>query len=219
MNILVVSATKAEIEPLLIHFNLLNQSPFCNESSTLGILETGVGMVATAYSLGKAVANETPDLVINAGISGAIDRTINLGEVVHVFADDFFAFGAEDGESFIPATLLGFREIRKTPVTSRFAVPELRNVTGITVQTVHGSEAGIEKLKRLAPDAQVETMEGAAAQYACTEAGIPFIQIRAISNYVERRNREAWQIQEAVAALNSVLITYISGLIKLPSSN
>ena len=37
--------------------------------------------------------------------------------------------------------------------------------------------------------------KGAAFAYACSLSGIPYAQVRAISNIVERRNREAWQME------------------------
>ena len=48
-------------------------------------------------------------------------------------------------------------------------------------------------------------MEGAAFFYACLSAGLEPVQLRAISNYVEPRNREAWRMREAITALNDTL--------------
>ena len=45
-------------------------------------------------------------------------------------------------------------------------------------------------------------MEGAAFMYTCAVNGVPYAQVRAVSNVVERRNRAAWQIDPAVAALS-----------------
>jgi futalosine hydrolase len=45
-------------------------------------------------------------------------------------------------------------------------------------------------------------MEGAAFAYACRLGGVPYAQVRAVSNVVERRNREAWQIEQAIRQLN-----------------
>jgi len=47
-------------------------------------------------------------------------------------------------------------------------------------------------------------MEGAGFMYACLVSGSRFAQVRAVSNMVEKRNRGAWKLQEAVAALNDV---------------
>jgi len=76
----------------------------------------------------------------------------------------------------------------------------LPQVIGITVNTVHGSERTIAAVRaRYAPG--VESMVGAAFMYASLIAGVPFAQVRAISNAVERRNRGAWKIDAAIRAL------------------
>jgi futalosine hydrolase len=77
------------------------------------------------------------------------------------------------------------------------ALASLPAVRGITVNTVHGNERTIATVVgRFAP--QVESMEGAAFMYACTMCGVPFAQIRGVSNTVERRNRAAWKLAEAI---------------------
>jgi futalosine hydrolase len=53
-------------------------------------------------------------------------------------------------------------------------------------------------------DPDIETMEGAAFMYACLIHGVPFAQVRAASNMVERRNRAAWKLDEAIANLGTV---------------
>jgi futalosine hydrolase len=55
-------------------------------------------------------------------------------------------------------------------------------------------------------------MEGAAFFYACREAGVPCLQIRAVSNYVEKRNRDAWQIGLAVKNLNTFAVELLERL-------
>ena len=80
---------------------------------------------------------------------------------------------------------------------------------GITVNKVHGNAQSIEKTIQL-HQPQTESMEGAAVFYACQQLNIPAMQIRSISNYVEPRNRESWQIGLAVKNLNDWLIEFIN---------
>nr|MBA3901986.1 futalosine hydrolase [Bacteroidota bacterium] len=88
---------------------------------------------------------------------------------------------------------------------------KLSKVKGISVNQVHGEEKAIEKVvQRLNPD--TESMEGAAFFYACFSEGLPCVQIRAISNYVEKRNRENWDIPLAVKNLNEVGLGILTGL-------
>jgi futalosine hydrolase len=39
--------------------------------------------------------------------------------------------------------------------------------------------------------------------YACLIHGVPFAQVRAVSNFVERRNRDAWKLDLAIRELGS----------------
>lgn len=55
-------------------------------------------------------------------------------------------------------------------------------------------------------------MEGAAFFYACLLAGVPFLQIRSISNRVEPRNRTAWDIPSAIQNLNQTLMEMLEGM-------
>ena len=58
----------------------------------------------------------------------------------------------------------------------------------------------------------IETMEGATFFYICSRENIPFLALRAISNRVEPRNKEKWNIQLALdnlsEKLKEVLLTF-----------
>jgi futalosine hydrolase len=85
----------------------------------------------------------------------------------------------------------------------------LRAVEGITVNTVHGNQSSIACVtSRFSP--QVESMEGAAFMYACLVHGIPFAQIRAVSNIVETRNRDSWKLREAIDALGETALRIVA---------
>jgi futalosine hydrolase len=213
MRILFVAATEAEIGKLIADLRFADYD--CDQGSHISCelrdaynrhevstLVTGVGMVATAYALGRRLATNQYDLVINLGIAGSFDRTIALGEVVEVTEDRFSELGAEDDEAFLTIEQLGFGESIFSSTYDLPAAFGIRKVSAVTVNTVHGNEANIRKLtSRINP--QLESMEGAAFFYTCKQAGMPGIQIRAVSNYVERRNRDAWQIGLAIKNLNT----------------
>ncbi|WP_276360255.1 futalosine hydrolase [Daejeonella sp. H1SJ63] len=212
MKILLVAATKAEIEPFLSHFSFSAEVPFEKifGNYQLNVLITGVGMVATAFSMAKAFSEQSYDLAINAGIAGSFNPSLKPGEICSVSEDIFADLGAEDGDSFLSIETLGFGKSAYSPLKSTsFQIPNAHGlVKAITVNTVHGSEQSIEKIiARLNPD--IESMEGAAFFYACEQHQIPSLQIRAISNYVERRNRNNWQIGTAIKELNKYLIQLI----------
>jgi futalosine hydrolase len=77
-------------------------------------------------------------------------------------------------------------------------------VNALTVGTATGSQDTIERLSaKYNPD--IETMEGAAFFFVCSMEKIPFIALRAISNMVEPRNRENWDIPLALQNLTERL--------------
>lgn len=201
MRVLVVAATEFEVGELMSEVRVQNQD--------IELLTTGVGMVATAFALGKHLATMRYDLAINLGIAGSFDRSIALGDVVEVVEDSFSELGAEDNEKFLSIDKLGFGEadFKPTARLSDFGIIGTRQVNAITVNTVHGCDASIKNLTdRIQP--QLESMEGAAFFYACKQAGVPCMQIRTVSNYVEKRNQDAWQIGLAIKNLN----TFAAGL-------
>ncbi len=223
MKILVVAATLPEIEPLINTFKLpviqpsgilKSNTDSLHQSSLCTILITGVGMVATAFALGNHLANHTYDLTINLGIAGSFDRSIALGDVVEITQDTFTELGAEDDQQFITLDDLGFGKTAYTTTARLSDYSEstvLKQAAGATVNTVHGEESSIAALQsRIAP--QIESMEGAAFFYACEQVGIPALQIRAVSNYVEKRNREAWKIGLAVKNLNTFAMNLLQEL-------
>lgn len=212
MRILIVAATEPEISKLKedVRFAIFDcdqgshstpQLKKACEKLDISFLVTGAGMVATAYTLGKHFAKNEYNLAINLGIAGSFDRSIPLGEVVEITEDTFAELGAEDDETFITIDQLGFGEsVFQSSYTLPHSLP-IKKASAITVNTVHGNETSIQKLSGRI-NVQIESMEGAAFFYACKQAGIPCVQIRAVSNYVEKRNRDAWQIGLAIKNLN-----------------
>jgi len=182
MNVLIVAATRSEITS--------------DKISDLPILITGVGMVNTAINLTKELSNNNYDLVINMGVAGCFSDEIKIGEVVEVVEDCFSEIGFENGESF--------SEFSEFDIKMKYKVEgktSLRKVKGLTVNTVHGNENSIHKMvERLHPD--IESMEGAAVFKVCEAMKIPCIQLRSISNKVEKRNKENWNLDLAISNLN-----------------
>lgn len=217
MKILLVSATPFEIEPLVQQLRSAGaeRTPyhFVTEQHELHVLITGVGLPLAAFALGHRLATSHYDWVLQAGVGGAIDRSLELGQVVEVVSDCFADLGVEEAEgNFTSAIAMGLIEQDGFPfkvgrlwnpaVSERQFLPQ---VHGISVNKVHGTETSIAAMMKAFPYAQVESMEGAALHYACLQNGVAFAQIRAISNYVEKRNRAGWKLKESIEALNEVL--------------
>jgi futalosine hydrolase len=224
MRVLIVAATAAEIAPLLAALAPLEPiRPRLARGRLAGrevdVMITGVGMVPTAVWTARTLAQESYGLTLNLGLCGAFDASLDLGAVVHVVSDRLSEVGAEDGERFLTLEELGLLGLDEFPYQAGALVnrrppdnpvlARLATVRGITVNTVHGREPSIAVVvARHQP--QVESMEGAAFMHACLVAGVPFAQVRSVSNVVERRNREAWRIGPAVQALNDTALSLLA---------
>ena len=192
MKILLVVATEQEI--IKDRFN------GCN------ILITGMGMVNTSIQITKELMQDKYDLVINMGVAGSFSKDYMIGDVVEVVEDNFSELGFENGNDF---GLFSESDIvTKYRVESRTA---LQKVKGITVNTVHGNDQSIDKIvNRL--NADVESMEGASIFKVCNEFGVSCVQIRAISNNVEKRNKANWNMPLAIHNLNNQVAKIIMEL-------
>lgn len=217
MKILLVAATTFEIAPLLDALRLKGwkREPLHFQKDTLSIevLITGVGLPLAAFALGHRLATCSYDLLLQAGVAGAIDRELQLGEVVEVVSDCFADLGVEEADgTFTDVTTMGlidgddfpfkYGRLWNSPVAGEAFLPR---VHGISVNKVHGTEQSIAAMKASFPFAQVESMEGAAFLYASLQYATPALQIRSISNYVEKRQRDNWKLKEAIEQLNQVL--------------
>jgi futalosine hydrolase len=90
----------------------------------------------------------------------------------------------------------------------------LKEVNGITVNEITTHPERIQKLiKKYNPC--IESMEGAALHYVARESSIPFIQFRAISNYIGERDKSNWQMKLAIDNLNQTLLQYIDRLYQI----
>ena len=89
--------------------------------------------------------------------------------------------------------------------------PVERRVPFVTVSSCTGTDTVARDLETRTGGA-VESMEGAAFFYACHQLKVPCVQIRAVSNYVEKRNRDNWEIGLAVKNLNTFALELIREL-------
>ncbi|MGY3054559.1 futalosine hydrolase [Pedobacter sp. UYEF25] len=204
MKALVVAATKAELNPTYTHFNLKKEA--FTSSIHFDVLITGVGMVATAFALGNLPIANKYNLIVNLGIAGCFDKTVPLGTVFNVTKDSFADFGAEDNGGFLSIEQMGFGENTfSNQSTLNLGLPE---ALGITVNTISGNANTILDRKNRWM-AQTESMEGAAVFYAAAQQKIDVVQVRSISNYVQPRDKRAWNMNLAIENLNTWAIEFL----------
>jgi futalosine hydrolase len=194
MKILILVATENEI--------------FRENFSDCSILIGGVGMINTTYELTNYLSKNSADFVINLGIAGSFKKDLVVGTVCEVIHDTLSELGVENKEEFLTLNQVGFNTQNAFMANSRTS---LINVSSITVNTVHGNKKSISNISQRL-NAGIETMEGAACMMVCEKFNIPCLQIRSISNFIEERNKENWDIPLAVKNLNSVAREIISNL-------
>lgn len=219
LEILVVAATREEAGVLKKISGLLPDGDrYVYGNLRISILITGVGSMATSWALSKWLASgHKPDLAINIGIAGSFKDNIRTGEVVVPVSDCFADSGIETDKGFLTLGEAGLEDPDKFPFKSgriiaenryiTLALSRLKAVNAITVNTASGSTATIQKhINKFNPD--IETLEGATFFYICSGEKIPFLALRSISNRVEPRNKDSWDIPLALDSLSGKLHEY-----------
>ena len=220
LNITIVAATKLELMPLFEQFEP-KQTDFNGlyiVHEQLHFLITGMGMMNTAAHVALYSQKYSRDLYIDAGICGAFNRQLKIGDVVQITSETYGDFGVENDEDFQDFFDLGFIDKKEDafqyglcePIISDFHTKiNLAKATSSTVNKVHGNAKTIQLIQEKY-NADTENMEGLAFYYVMKLIEKPSIEIRSISNYVEKRNKENWNIKDAIANLNEVLLSLIT---------
>jgi futalosine hydrolase len=146
-------------------------------------LTCGVGPVEAAAATARALALHQPSAVIHVGIAGG--HGITPGALVvgteAVYCDIAAEFPVVD-------RVLPDEELLAAVRAALPAAPALPIGTSAAVGGVH---AGV----------RVEAMEGFGVLRACVLAGIPGVELRAISNEITEGDRGRWRIGRALEAL------------------
>jgi futalosine hydrolase len=199
-RLLVVTAVDAERAAIL--------DALAPDTTDVTVLAGGVGPAAAAAAASAALADGGVELVLAAGIGGGF-APLTAGEVAVASSIVFADLGAETAAGFVPVSELGFGGERYD-VDPQLAI-ELADVTGgrlgtvLTVATVTGTAETTSLLLSRHPDAVAEGMEGAGVAAAAVRHGVRFAELRAISNAVGPRDRDAWRIPDALAALGGAV--------------
>ncbi|MFD8065108.1 futalosine hydrolase [Streptomyces parvulus] len=174
------------------------------------LLAAGVGpalaAASTAAALTAAALAGVPyGLVVSAGIGGGFPPHAPVGSLVVADAITAADLGAETADGFLPVTDLGFGTVTHRPppalVRAAATATGARPGTVLTGSTVTGTAESAALLRARHPDALAEAMEGFGVAEAAAAQGVPVLELRAVSNPVGPRDRAAWRIGEALAAL------------------
>ena len=147
------------------------------------------------------------DYIINIGIAGTFCNEIKKTQLVEVKSDLFADLGIDDNGNFktlFEENLLSDDNIFINGRIIFNTITSLPKVKAITVNTTTGSIERISKLKKQFIPC-IETMEGAAIGFVAKKFNLQISQIRAISNYVEIRNKNNWLIKPAITELENFI--------------
>ena len=212
-NILVAAATAKEISPFIQSIRKGQLS-----KNNIDVLISGIGLTTSTYHFTKQLKLKKYDMVIQAGVAGSFDSNIPPGEVVAVKQDAIADQSVIELEKL--KTLFDLKLVPQdqhpynkgwlmNPNKETLNKIKLKKVKGISVNQISTSKQMI-KFYRDVFDPVTESMEGAALHYVCLMEKLPFVQLRAISNYIGERNKKKWDMNESIANLNVALTTLIN---------
>ncbi len=216
MNVLVIAATEKELSGI-------NQIAFTGPSLMLQTAVTGVGLLPSTYAIMQLIGKSKPDLVIQVGIAGSFNLSLELGTAVTVKREILADIGVFEKDGYRDVFELGLAEKNIPPfeqgaiVNHHENLIEAASLPAVSAVSVNEISTHPQKITLFAEKykAGIESMEGAALHYVCALQDIPFIQIRGISNLIGERDKTKWKIPEALLAATNACINLINK-IQLP---
>jgi futalosine hydrolase len=149
-------------------------------------LACGIGPVEAAAATAQALAVQSPSALLHVGIAGA--RGIEAPQLV-IGSEAVYEDAA--GGALVPARVQPDATLVQR---ARQALPEARVLPIGTSARVGGTSG-----------CTVEAMEGFAVLRAAELAGVPAVEVRAVSNEIDEPDRARWRLDDALAALERAL--------------
>jgi futalosine hydrolase len=203
--LLVVTAVDAEADA--VRAGLVGHG----DAVRVHVAAAGVGPAAaaagTARLLALAEAAGAPyRAVVSAGIGGGFRGRVAVGGTVVGLRSTAADLGAESADGFLPLDRLGFGTATVDADAALVAaltaaLPGAVAGDVLTLSTVTGTAATATLLAARFPAARAEAMEGYGVGVAARAAGVPFAELRTVSNEIGPRDRVAWRVPAALAAL------------------
>lgn len=221
MRLLVAAATTFELELfsrfLEQEFHFISENHYCRGNLEIFVCITGIGMMQTTYRLMEGIHVFNPHFCLQAGVAGAFNRNLQLGELVIVQEELLGDLGVEDNGKYQDMFEIGLMNAAEKPFINKKLINTFQDfplklkqpfVTSLSVNMVSGTAETITfREERFGCD--IENMEGAAFHYVCLSKKLPFLQVRSISNYVEPRDKNKWKMKEAIENLNHWMIANV----------
>lgn len=185
------------------------------------LVSTGIGAVNAAHALTWQVEVQRPLLVLQFGVAGAyVPAGLPVGAVACATEEIYGDLGVLTPEGWQPADLIGIPLARGDPPRfNRFPLDQglvaraaaacgARTGPFVTVAQCSGIQSAGDAFHRRF-GALCESMEGAAAAHVCALYGVPFLEVRGVSNLVEDRDLSRWDIPGGARAAQQAALQMI----------
>jgi futalosine hydrolase len=156
-------------------------------------LECGIGPVEAAASTARELAARRPDAVLHVGIAGG--RGI---------APPALVIGSEAIYEDAERTMLVSDRVAPDATLLAKAQAALPDALVLPIGTTARVGA--------ARSCRIEAMEGFSVLRAAQLAGVPALEVRAVSNDPDEPDRSLWQFEPALAALHDAVPRLLSAL-------
>nr|WP_321513575.1 futalosine hydrolase [uncultured Pseudodesulfovibrio sp.] len=184
---------------------------------------TGVGLVNTALATGALLERSDVKGVVNLGIAGAYDvEEFPLLSTCYCWQETWPEYGLLDDEGGVDPKGIGFPQgevngqtvwnrVKLNPVNDAEAMgltlgDKWLRASSVTISGVTGTPERAGWLK-LSCNANMENMEGFGLAYGVLQKGLPFLEVRTISNLVASREAEDWELKGALKRLGEAADT------------
>ncbi|RNH05347.1 5'-methylthioadenosine/S-adenosylhomocysteine nucleosidase [Staphylococcus aureus] len=174
------------------------------------ITQSGIGKVNAAISTTLLINKFKPDVFINTGSAGALDESLNVGDVL--ISDDVKYHDAD-------ATAFGYEygQIPQMPVAFQSSKPLIEKVSQVVQQQQLTAKVGLivsgdsfigsveqrQKIKKAFPNAMAVEMEATAIAQTCYQFNVPFVVVRAVSDLANGEAEMSFEAFLEKAAVSS----------------
>lgn len=184
--------------------------------SQVDFVEVGVGKTSAASHLTeRLLRGPTVDYVLAFGVCGTHrGRELAVGDVCLVAEDQLADEGVETPDGFLALDTLRLGSVgpllpdpaRTRAWADALGVPTVR---AATVSRCSGTD-GLAHALVERTNTTIETMENGAVAWVCARLGVPWIGLRAVSNYTGDRDRQAWQLDLALDRLTRAITSQLA---------
>ncbi|MEB5783571.1 5'-methylthioadenosine/S-adenosylhomocysteine nucleosidase [Staphylococcus pseudoxylosus] len=162
------------------------------EGKDIILTQSGIGKVNVAISTTLLINQFKPDLIINTGSAGALDKSLNVGDVV---VSDMVAYHDADARAFgyqlgqipqMPAQFVADKALINKAIEA-IEQQQINAKTGLIVSgdSFIGTSEQRIAIKTNFPQAMAAEMEATAIAQTCHQFNMPFIITRAISDLAD----------------------------------